>query len=522
MAELSRGLSGGYGGADAYASAAPQPMQIPTEYQSVFSFLSGTTLLFFRTVLRVSSKQQRILRIVVVDSEGELCVYNVEGALKRQLSIATSVDNIYNDASIVVIKVTDDQDLVMDFHVSRTNAPEATLKRFLSVMKMFVRGDVGVLKTADAMEYAQLGNKPSEGDGGDMTLIRTLSKKTSMLLRNAFGSGGTSPRAAATTTEVGAKANDPPISPMARNRGASSLEEGGVTRNQHPTTTATTFKGRRDALRAARAANDPDLGASFLLVPGSPRASLPSPTRRPDDMKSFDDSAPVPSPPQSPPIVHDTRRHSYDDVTLSPSPSPRLPSKGPDANAARALVTEMRDSLEQLVSHSREADVDVRKLSPPAAISLTLQELRNDRISTYLDGFVDDMAARQREAEQEAAKHAAAVAKRQAERAEQAAIFQRDIDEAEARRKQAEALSALVLAACRRRSLILEAEADAVGTARTYMTSYMQQSHLGGTTAVSPAVLLDSPLTSVTLPPYLRRRLQTNDGNVTVSGESPR
>jgi hypothetical protein len=162
-------------------------MAIPAQYSGVFSFLSASRIHYFRTVLRHSTQRQaKILRVIVIDSDGELILYDEEGDLKRQIGIASQVDAVYADPQIVVIRVADDQDVVLDFHASRGgDAVDATVRRFLSVMAAFMRADVVLERVANALDYwGAAGRRGAAGDsvgggGAEVTRRRRMNHKNS-------------------------------------------------------------------------------------------------------------------------------------------------------------------------------------------------------------------------------------------------------------------------------------------------------------------------------------------------------
>jgi hypothetical protein len=127
-------------------------MPVPKEYSSIFSFLGQNKVLFFRTVLRLSSKQQKVLRVLIVDAEGNILVYSTEGEAKRKIQISREVTAVFADGNCVDIQVQLEQDLAIEFHASRANNTEATLKRFLQVLLNYLPSTVTIVKVKRAFD----------------------------------------------------------------------------------------------------------------------------------------------------------------------------------------------------------------------------------------------------------------------------------------------------------------------------------------------------------------------------------
>lgn len=127
-------------------------MPVPKEYSSIFSFLGQNKVLFFRTVLRLSSKQQKVLRVLIVDAEGNILVYSTEGEAKRKIQISREVTAVFADGNCIDIQVQLEQDLAVEFHASRANNTEATLKRFLQVLLNYLPSTVTIVKVKRAFD----------------------------------------------------------------------------------------------------------------------------------------------------------------------------------------------------------------------------------------------------------------------------------------------------------------------------------------------------------------------------------
>ena len=131
-------------------------MSLPKEYSDVFSFLGNHKLLFFRTVLRLSSKRSKVLRVVLIDPEGNLLMYSTEGEAKRKIFLGREVTAVYADSNCVDLHIEFEHDLALEFHPSRSNLPDANIRRFLQVLAAFLPPEVQINKTKRAFDHIHI------------------------------------------------------------------------------------------------------------------------------------------------------------------------------------------------------------------------------------------------------------------------------------------------------------------------------------------------------------------------------
>lgn len=170
-------------------------MALPSDFHNTFAFLQAGRVLFFRTVLRLSSRGQKVLRVVVVDADGDLFIYNTDGDLKRQIRLPVDTDGLTFDNAAAVVHVRGQHDLALDFHPSRQNVPEATLRRFVHVIRAFIAPHVTVRRAAhafDAIRSLENDSKTAAGTG----LVGAFLKG-----RNLFGSSPSLKRSTSSVEE---------------------------------------------------------------------------------------------------------------------------------------------------------------------------------------------------------------------------------------------------------------------------------------------------------------------------------
>ena len=571
-------------------------MPVPPQYAGIFNFLASSRLHYFRTVLRLSTRKQKVLRIVVVDAEGELFLYSDDGELKRQLAIPSHIDHVFADSQVIVLRVADDQDVVLDFHSSRSNQPEATVRRFLTVIAAFLRSDAVLEKVPRAMDHTKIGG----GAVGDGTLGSLLSKSASNLLKStksALGmerGGPGSPSGASARSDPAAMPADddsdaadgagapaalsPKVAPLSPLLSPATK----ISRSTGPGT----FKGRRQE-RARRLnmgqmdvddewqdASIGDSSMSPLHSPGQPPKGrsqdrdfggaspmmLPPPTRPPQPAEPVSPNATFTTDPNAdggaddddwtfeeptklataasyqhhdlpPPMARkvDTARLAGSaswpgDASTQPGGVSRE-GVGAFAESSSAGAGEVQDGADAstfaaTVDHLRKAsgladdvemtEAEIDALQPHEAVGILLQELRNERVGSYLEGVVTDMHCREKELENAVVEHKRRVAERKNEAARRQERLAEQTRTAAARQKSMEALSMLVLAACRRSQLLQQHVEEERESAEAHRDAWalagaLSQRDPFQSTGHSSLTAQPSLLERVAVPPCVRR-----------------